>query len=281
MYNKDLTYTIYNMAKKIIRLTENQFKQHIKSLIVETIMDEMGTPKQNALLRKLTGSSQYDNLSIKDASAKIDQLLKQQSSRPASEKQIAYLKKMYPKFADIITPENVTSSDASYIIGRIINNKDYNYGLTHFMHIVDTNRNNFVSTNLPVLISKHSFIDYQNDSTALKAAGGEMYQDKFYGIDMANLKWNKDMTVLFMVGNEGGEPQLATFCVVKNGDKVIKDGNPHKAVYISNFRGKNRFNNCLYIYWHNSLLGGNDERYLNILVNYLEDMYQSPKNMNK
>ena len=247
---------------------------------METI-DEMGTPKQNALLRKLTGSDKYDNLSVRDASAKIDQLLQKQGQRPASEKQIAYLKRMYPKFAELITPENITSSDASQIIGRIINDKDYSTGLQHFMHMVDTNRNNSVSTELPVLISKHKFIDIQNTVEYLKADGGEMYQDNFYGIDMTNLKWNKDMVVYFMVGNEGGQPDIKTFSVVKNGDKIIKDGNPHKAAYISEFRGETKFNSCLYTYWHNSLLGGYDERYLNILINFMEDAYQKSKNMNK
>lgn len=147
--------------------------------------------------------------------------------------------------------------------------------------MVKTNRNNVVSVELPVLISKRRFIDSQNTSTFMKAAEGEMYQGKFYGIDLANLKWNKDMPVLFMVGNEGGKPEFETFCVVKNDDKVIKDGNIHKAVYISDFKGTNKFNDCLYIYWHNSLLGGYDERYLKILVNYLGDMYQNSKNMNK
>lgn len=278
MYNNDI---VYNMTKKVIRLTENQFKQHIKNMIVETLMDEMGTPKQNALLRKLTGSDQYDNLSVKDASAKIDQLLKQQGSRPASEKQIAYLKRMYPKFASIITSENVTSSDASQIIGRIINYNDYSAGLRHFMNMVDTNRNNSVSTEFPVLISKHKFRDIQNTVEYLKAAGGEMYQDNFYGIDMTNLKWNKDMVVFFMVGNEGGQPDIKTFSVVKNGDKIIKDGNPHNAVRISEFKGQYRFIDCLYIYWNNVLLGGRDERYLNILLNFMKDIQQKSKNMNK
>lgn len=77
----------------MIRLSENKINQ-IVNRSIKQVLSEMGTPKQNAFLQKLVGDNRYDDLSVPDASKKIDQLLKKQPVRPMSDKQLAYLKKL-------------------------------------------------------------------------------------------------------------------------------------------------------------------------------------------
>ena len=178
------------MAKRIIRLNESELKQYIKNVLTETVMNEMGTVKQNALLRKLTGSDQYDNLSVKDAAEKISQLLDKQGKRPATEKQIAYLKRMYPKFADVITPENITSSEASEIIGNIINNKHYAGGTNFFTHLIAQKRHSDISTNLPIFIDSYNRHGFIND---------EYLQDELSQLGINQISISKDMKGIFFV----------------------------------------------------------------------------------
>lgn len=211
------------MAKKIIRLTECDLKQYIKNVITETVMNEMGTVKQNALLRKLTGSDQYDNLSVKDASEKINQLLDQQGKRQATEKQIAFLKRMYPKFADVITPENITSSQASDIIGQIINSKYYTGGTNFFIHLTNQKRHSDIRTNLPIFITVHDMKSFVND----KDLKDELSQ---LGIDRFLI--SKDIKGLFFTGWTDGEVDFDIAKVIYNPDKIIFDNQIHEGGYV-------------------------------------------------
>lgn len=79
--------------KRTIRLTETQLRGMIQEAVRQSL-SEMGTPRQNELLYKLTGSHEYDNLPVKDASKKIDSLLKSRPKQPMTEKQIAFLQKL-------------------------------------------------------------------------------------------------------------------------------------------------------------------------------------------
>ena len=76
------------MKKSLIRMTENDLHTIIKESVMEILkendMDEMGTQKQNAFLKKLMGDRhkpEYDNLSVADTSKMIDaELNKQQAA---------------------------------------------------------------------------------------------------------------------------------------------------------------------------------------------------------
>ena len=76
---------------KVVKLTEtdlhNMIIEGVKKVLKENEMEEMGTPKQNAFLKKLMGDRhkpEYDNLSVADTSKMIDQELKNQSQKNLS-----------------------------------------------------------------------------------------------------------------------------------------------------------------------------------------------------
>lgn len=57
--------------RNVVRINESQ----LRNLILEgvkSVLNEMGTPKQNAFLQKLVGDNRYDNLSVPDASKKLN-----------------------------------------------------------------------------------------------------------------------------------------------------------------------------------------------------------------
>ena len=265
------------MAKRIIRLNESELKQYIKNVLTETVMNEMGTVKQNALLRKLTGSDQYDNLSVKDASEKISQLLDQQGKRPATEKQIAYLKRMYPKFADLITPENITSKEASEIIGDIINNKYYAGGTNFFTHLTAQKRHSDISTNLPIFIDLHNRHGFIND---------EYLQDELSQLGINHISISKDMKGLFFVGWKDGEVEMESANVIYNPDKIIFDNQIHEGGYVlcGFYTQPPSIHKCCYIAQINNdkmkfFYVARDERTLTIgidqLMNKSKQLYQS------
>lgn len=111
-----------------MKITEQKLRELIKES-VSTVISEMGTLKQNALLKKLTGSDEYANLSVSDASKKIDSLLADKGGQKASDKQIAFLAKMVAKIDnDPTVIENMkatlTFRDASSLIDGIIKRHD-------------------------------------------------------------------------------------------------------------------------------------------------------------
>lgn len=102
--------------KKVIKINESKFRSLIKENVV-FILNEMGTIRQNELLRKLTGSDKYDNLSVPEASNMISNLLKNQSPILASEKQINFLIK---RGVDWVRDVELTAKDASAMIGGLM-----------------------------------------------------------------------------------------------------------------------------------------------------------------
>lgn len=93
----------------------------IHKVICENLRNEMGTPKQNALLQKLTKSNQYDNLSVADASKKISELLAQQPQRKATDRQLAFLSKITK--LPIEELNHLTMEDASGLISQVIDHR--------------------------------------------------------------------------------------------------------------------------------------------------------------
>jgi hypothetical protein len=104
--------------KQKIRLTESNLLYLVEST-VKRVLTEMGTPAQNSLLRKLTGTNEYDNLSVSDASEKISSLLdKQNSNSKPSEKQLAFISRYnFAKGKDLTF---LTKREASQIIQSLM-----------------------------------------------------------------------------------------------------------------------------------------------------------------
>jgi hypothetical protein len=131
--------------KHTIHLKESDLKRIISESVRRTL-NEMGTIKQNVLLRKLTGTDKYDNLSVSDASKMIDDLLKKQPKRLASEKQIKFLLK---RGVNWVKDVELTSEDASFMIGGLMNgNKSKVDIIKRKYNLQDTVNNN----NFPILI---------------------------------------------------------------------------------------------------------------------------------
>lgn len=110
-----LNVYITMMRMKKIRLTESRLRQIIKESVKDMLNE--GTPRQNELLRKLTGSDKYDNLSVPEASAMISNLLDKQGPRSASPKQINFLLR---RKQDWVKDVELTSEDASTMISALM-----------------------------------------------------------------------------------------------------------------------------------------------------------------
>ena len=113
--------------KKTIRLTENK----LKNMIVKSVnnaLNEMGTPKQNAFLRKLMGNrykSEYDDLPVSKSSEMIDTELQRQknerNSDKASPKQIDFIENnKYYSIPSIRTiADRLTKQDANALVSAL------------------------------------------------------------------------------------------------------------------------------------------------------------------
>lgn len=136
---------ILQSMKHTIHLKESDLKRIISESVRRTL-NEMGTIKQNALLRKLTGTDKYDNLSVSDSSKMIDDLLKKQPKRLASEKQINFLLK---RGVNWVKDVELTSEDASFMISGLMrgNTSKVNV-IKRKYNLQDTVNNN----NFPILI---------------------------------------------------------------------------------------------------------------------------------
>lgn len=141
--------------RRTIIIKENEIKRIIYESVRRTL-NEMGTIKQNALLRKLTGTDKYDSLSVSDASRKIDDLLKKQPKRLASERQINFLLK---RGVDWVKDVELTSEDASFMISGLM------HGNTSKVNVIKRKynlRNTLNSTNnCPILIDKNLEFDIE------------------------------------------------------------------------------------------------------------------------
>lgn len=109
-FGPDLT-TKYVATESIVR--------GIVQEAVNSALNEMGTPRQNELLYKLTGSHEYDNLPVKDASKKIESLLNSRPKQPMTEKQIAYLQKLKLKHQSIDEKINL-----GWLVDKVLENAD-------------------------------------------------------------------------------------------------------------------------------------------------------------
>ena len=113
--------------KKKIRLTESK----LKNMIVKSVnnaLNEMGTPKQNAFLRKLMGNrykSEYDDLPVSKSSEMIDTELQRQknehNSDKASPKQIDFIENnKYYSIPSIRTiADRLTKQDANALVSAL------------------------------------------------------------------------------------------------------------------------------------------------------------------
>ena len=135
--------------KRTITIKENKLKRIISESVKRTL-NEMGTIKQNALLRKLTGTDKYDNLSVPDASQMIDDLLKKQPKRLASEKQINFLLK---RGVDWVKDVELTSEDASFMISGLMRGNTSKVDVIKRKYKLKNTLNN--ANNYPILIDKN------------------------------------------------------------------------------------------------------------------------------
>ena len=110
--------------KRKIRLTESELRNVIAKS-VRNMLNEMGTPKQNAFLRKLMGDRykpEYDNLSVPDSSAMIDKELQaqkaQQSTSNATPKQINFIQSnnYFPIPEIVNVADKLTQEDAKTLV---------------------------------------------------------------------------------------------------------------------------------------------------------------------
>lgn len=135
--------------RRTITIKENELRRIISESVRRTL-NEMGTIKQNALLRKLTGTDKYDSLSVSDASRMIDDLLKKQPKRLASEKQINFLLK---RGVDWVKDVELTSEDASFMISGLMRGNTSKVNVIKRKYDLKNTLNNTI--NCPILIDKN------------------------------------------------------------------------------------------------------------------------------
>lgn len=177
------------MRQRIV-LRESDLHRMIKES-VRDVLNEMGTPKQNALLQKLTGSNEYDNLSTADASKKISELLQQEkSSNKASEKQLAYLKRF--QFTNEYDLSQLSKADASKIIGLLMN-RQHSQARMYMdrLFTIDLLDIDNIINNKIVLMS---YQDYNGLKSKIRDVDG-ICNDKFVGNMKKLLNVSKQLTV--------------------------------------------------------------------------------------
>ena len=129
--------------KRIIKLQKNEIK-NIISESVKRVLNEMGTPKQNAFLKNLMGSRydpKYDNYSVSDTGKLIQQEIDRRNSNRnqvgnlASQRQLDFIQnnKYYPIPSITQIANKLTKDDAAKMVTAL--NPYSNGGYTYYGHV--------------------------------------------------------------------------------------------------------------------------------------------------
>lgn len=166
--------------KQTIRLTESKLRSIIKECVKKSL-NEMGTPKQNALLQKLTGSNKYDNLSTRDASTMISDLLSKQPKRMATDKQKALIKKYNKNFTDDYLNQ-LDFDEASSMVSNIVNKKGKYRNQSRY-HDSDYFLNDILNNSLILTDINDDDVEYADQINMVDNAYAE-FANKFNDEDM-------------------------------------------------------------------------------------------------